>query len=153
MTPVNREDCHDACVVAMENKKDIATAFIRLDEEREERKKIPIGVSLKMFTWVIGSITSVAVVIACAVAGTMWTSLSTKDLALERATQEISNKVAQNSGKIDVVVVRINDFMTQHEAVAKRAGDDQVRVLDKLDKITDAVHQISIKVSKLEKGN
>lgn len=143
---LKREDCATACLVASENRKDISTLFRRLDEERDERKDIKPGVPWPTFWVILVAFAS----LTYGIMAVMWVHLNNRYDKLEVAVQSISQDVAKNTGKVDVVVARINAFISANDEMNRRNSSDQGRIMDKLEEIGRAVQLIQVKVGKLE---
>jgi hypothetical protein len=148
----DRADCESACPVAIRNHEQIATLFRRMDEERVKskavQKDVEKHVSWDVFMWVVGGCMSVMLVIL----GVMWYHFSGNDSELEDVLHQIRVSVAENSGKIDVAVTKMNSFIISHEQIMNRSTLDQTRLINKLDEIGRTINTIQIDIGRLQNG-
>ena len=150
-------DCKHLCPVAVRNAEQIETLFRRMDEERGDNKTRFEGyddnldhlgkncVKWSRFSWIVGSMFTLILTLLLVV----WTALSGVDSGLEASIKTISESVAKNSGKIDVTVTRIDDFITNHQLIYDGYIRDQQRIADKLDSLSKDIRALQVNIGEI----
>lgn len=140
------DDCENSCGIVNRLTVRVDALGARIDEERKERQSIKSGVQPQTFFWIV----ALVIGIYSTLLSIMWYHFSAKCVLMETTVTKIQVNVAENTGKVDVVVARINEFMKAHEKLMESFSQEQNRTLMKLDYLTSSIQDLRVSVGKLE---